>query len=59
MILQSEVDHRLNDSSASNFLHTVEFFIIDLLIWLKKLPIAAKVAGLIVGGIIWFMNDDE
>ena len=59
MILQSEVDQRLNDSSASNFLHTVEFFIIDVLIWLKKLPIAAKVTGLIVGGIIWFMNDDE
>ncbi len=59
MILQSEVDQRLNDSSASNFLHMVEFFIIDVLIWLKKLPIAAKVTGLIVGGIIWFMNDDE
>ena len=59
MILQSDVDHRLNDSSASNFLQTVEFFIIDVLIWLKKLPIAAKVTGLIVGGIIWFMNNDE
>lgn len=59
MILQSDVDHRLNDSSASNFLQTVEFFIIDVLIWLKKIPIAAKVAGLIVGGIIWFMNDDD
>jgi hypothetical protein len=30
-----------------------------MLIWLKKLPIAAKVTGFIVGGIIWLMNNDE
>jgi hypothetical protein len=59
MILESDLNHRLNDSSASDFLYTIESFIIDMLIWLKKLPIAAKVTGFIVGGIIWLMNNDE
>jgi hypothetical protein len=59
LIFEMERDHRLNDSNAGEILYSIELFMLNLLIWLKKLPIVAKVIGAIIGGLLWFTHNEE
>lgn len=48
-----------NDSDAANLLFKIEMIMLDVALWLKNLPVATKVIGIIVGGLLWFSNSDD
>jgi hypothetical protein len=52
-------EYRNDDSNAGNFLYQIEIIMIDIAIWLKNLPVVAKIIGVIVGLILWFTNSNE
>ncbi|MFM2139042.1 MAG: hypothetical protein RJA57_1349 [Bacteroidota bacterium] len=41
-----------NDSDAANFFQKLVFMLLKFAAWLKQLPMGAKVAGLVIGGLI-------
>jgi hypothetical protein len=53
------INQTQGDSNASEFLVVIILFLVSVLVWLKKLPIAAKIIGFIVGGIIWLIYADD
>lgn len=57
-LIETEMSYANNDSDAATFLHTLEMTLIEFGVWLKKLPIGAKIAGIVVGGILWISNAD-
>jgi hypothetical protein len=59
LIFEMEADHKINDSNAGAFLYSIELFLLNLLIWLKKLPVAAKIVGIIIGGLLWFTHNED
>jgi hypothetical protein len=48
-----------DDSNASSLLLEVEIFFLKVASWLKKLPIGAKIAGVVVGGIMAAANHED
>jgi hypothetical protein len=57
--INTSYKYRNDDSDAGNFLYQVEIIMLNIAIWLKNLPVVAKIIGVIVGGILWFTNSDE
>ena len=58
LLIETEMNYTNDDSDASNLLYTVETTLLEFGIWLKKLPVGAKIAGIVVGGILWISNAD-
>jgi hypothetical protein len=57
--LKTISDYSGNDSNASSFLVEVEIFFLKVASWLKKLPIWAKIVGVVVGGIMAAANHED
>ena len=58
LLLETELEHVGDDSDASGLIYNVEIKLLELGIWLKGLPIAAKISGTVLGGLLWFSNAD-
>jgi len=58
-VVETEIEHRGDDSDASVLIYNAKMLMLDLGLWLKNLPTVAKIAGVIVGGILWFSNADH
>lgn len=58
-LLEAEIEHQGNDSDASTILYNLQIKLLELGIWLKDLPLAAKIGGVVVGGLLWFSNADH
>ena len=52
-------EFRNDDSNIAQLLFSITSLILKVLVKLKKLPIAAKVIGLILGGILWITHNDD
>jgi hypothetical protein len=59
IILESEMEFGQDDSDASAFLKNIGYIMAKIGLWLKKLPIYAKISGIVIGGIIWFSNTED
>jgi hypothetical protein len=57
--IKTHTEYLNNDSNASGFLYQFELLMIDIAVWLKKLPAGAKIVGIITGGILWLVHSDE
>ena len=50
--MEAVLTHGSNDSDAARFLYEVELKLLEFALWLKKLPVAIKITGVVVGGLI-------
>lgn len=57
--LKTIAEYGGDDSNASSLLLEVEIFFLKVASWLKKLPIWAKIAGVVVGGIMAAANHED
>lgn len=58
LLLETELEHVGDDSDASSLIYNIEMKLLELGIWLKGLPLAAKISGTVLGGLLWFSNAD-
>ena len=58
LLLETELEHVGDDSDASSLIYNIEIKLLELGIWLKGLPLAAKISGTVLGGLLWFSNAD-
>ena len=57
--INASSEYQNNDSDAASLLFKIEMIMLDVALWLKNLPVATKVIGIIIGGLLWFSNSDD